>query len=66
MSMRRNRGTKTPKAFFLIFALVMAAALAVAYLIPTNEFPLKVLIFSMVTVFGSLGGVYLYSRIARK
>ena len=64
MAMRKN-GRNTPKMFFLVFVVAFIIALLVGINLPIL-YEFKVIIVLVGTLFLALGGVYIYSRIAKK
>lgn len=63
-AMKRNRN-KTPKIFYLIYAIAMIIAVIIAVLLPLVT-PLKIMIGMLLVVALSFGGVWLYAKFLRK
>lgn len=63
-AMKRNRN-KTPKIFYLIYAIAMIVAVIIAVALPFPT-PLKIMTGMFLVVAFSLGGVWIYARFIRK
>lgn len=65
MAAMRRRGNKTPKIFYLFYAIAMVIAVIIAVALPVQT-PLKIMIGMLLVVAFSFGGVWAYARFIRK
>lgn len=65
MAAMKRRGNKTPKIFYLIYAIAIVVAVLIAVALPVAT-PLKIMIGMLLVVAFSLGGVWIYARFIRK
>lgn len=65
MAAMRRRGNKTPKFFYLIYAIAMIVSVIIAIALPFPT-PIKIMCGMLLVVGFSLGGVWVYARFIRK